>query len=265
MIPRSVYARLIVCVSILAAFSVSFGMGRVAASTQVIFQENFEAAWPGSWSVDDEVAASGYDYWGVTTYRSYEGTHSAWCAQVGTNSGNGQPNSGLHYYDTDMGSHMEIPLGDIGGYDSVTLSFYYWAITGSFSWGDNLEVLTWDGSTWTQIWTQPHLSSSGWQLASVGIPLTATWLNFYFVSDSTVGLGPYEGAYVDNVLVTASDAVTPTSSVTSLPAYTSTSSFSVPCSASDAGSQRCHSWQSPRRRGGDRRACGRSDRRRRSA
>jgi hypothetical protein len=222
--------------AILATFAVSFGVGQVSAATQVIFQEDFEASWPGSWAVGDDVATSGDDYWGVTTYRSSQGTHSAWCAQVGTNSGNGQPNSGLHYYDTNMGAYMDTSLGGISGYDSVTLSFYYWAVTGSWSWGDNLEVLAWDGSIWTQIWTQPSLSSNGWQFASVGVPLTTTILSFYFVSDPTVGLGPYEGAYVDDIIVTASDAVAPTSSVSSLPAYTHTASLSVPYTASDSGS-----------------------------
>ena len=236
MVFRAVFARIIVCFAILASFATCVGVGNVSAATQVIFDEDFESSWPGSWAIGDEDAASGYDYWGVTTYRSHQGSYSAWCAQVGSNSGNGQPNSALHYYDTDMGAYMEIALVGISGYDSVTLSFYYWAVTGTFSLADYLAVWAWTGSAWTQLWTQPDVTSSGWQLVSVGIPLTATYLNFYFVSDPTVGWGPYEGAYVDEIVISASDSVPPTSWATSLPSYRSTSSFSASYVATDSGS-----------------------------
>lgn len=236
MVFRALLARIIVCFAILASFAACVGVGNVSAATQVIFDEDFESSWPGSWAIGDEDAASGYDYWGVTAYRSHQGSYSAWCAQVGSNSANGQPNSALHYYDTDMGAYMEIALVGISGYDSVTLSFYYWAVTGTFSLADYLAVWAWTGSAWTQLWTQPDVTSSGWQLVSVGIPLTATYLDFYFVSDPTVGLGPYEGAYVDEIVISASDSVPPTSLATGLPSYRSTSSFSVGYVATDSGS-----------------------------
>ena len=50
--------------------------------TETIFFEDFESNFPGSWEVGDTDNASGYDYWGNTTYRSKAGFRSAWCAEV---------------------------------------------------------------------------------------------------------------------------------------------------------------------------------------
>ena len=212
-------------------------VGNATAATQAIVQEDFESSWPG-WDVGDDTPASGYDYWGTTTYRSHQGSHSAWCAQVGNNSYFGQPNADVHCYDVDMGAYMYIPLSGLSGYDSVTLSFCYWAVTGSDTWGDNLEVWAFGGIVAGLMWTQEDYSpnSSGWQSVSVSVPPSSTTISFYFVSDPTVGLGPYEGAYVDDIVVTATDSTPPESSVSSLAAYKTTSSFSVAYAAADDGS-----------------------------
>jgi C1A family cysteine protease len=50
--------------------------------TETIFTEDFESNFPGSWEVGDTDNASGYDYWGNTTFRSKSGFRSAWCAEV---------------------------------------------------------------------------------------------------------------------------------------------------------------------------------------
>ncbi|MGB9623026.1 MAG: hypothetical protein ACPL07_04185, partial [Candidatus Bathyarchaeia archaeon] len=38
-------------------------------STDTLFYEDFEGAFPGSWIVGDSDSASGYDYWDDTSYR----------------------------------------------------------------------------------------------------------------------------------------------------------------------------------------------------
>lgn len=62
----------------------SSGQTPTAGSTSTIFTENFEGAFPYSWSVLDHSDTEGYDYWDKTSYRSYSGTQSGWCAQIGT-------------------------------------------------------------------------------------------------------------------------------------------------------------------------------------
>jgi hypothetical protein len=136
-----------------------------------------------------------------------------------------------------MQAYMVRYIGDFSGYDSISLSFYYWAVTGSFSLADYLSFYTSpDGATFTERWAQTGISSGGWQVVTPTIPLDTQYIMFRFISDPTVGLGPYEGAYVDDIIITASDSVRPSSSASPLPAYSSVSPVSVAYLASDSGS-----------------------------
>ena len=56
-------------------------------TTTTVLYENFEGAFPGSWTVEDFDSASGNDLWDDTSYRTYEGSRSAWCAEIGTKAG----------------------------------------------------------------------------------------------------------------------------------------------------------------------------------
>lgn len=201
--------------------------------TVILFQDDFESGGLG-WFVGDDDSNCGLDYWGLSTYRAYSGSYSAWCAQVGTYSGNGIANSINHYYDQNMLAFFDRYLPDISGYDSVRLSFYYWATTGIFSIADYLAVYIWNGS-WNQIWIQPGVDSNGWQFATMAIPLDSTIIDFYFTSDSTVGFGPYEGVYIDDIVIAALDWTAPSSSVITLPSIKNSASISVAFSASDSG------------------------------
>jgi hypothetical protein len=135
-----------------------------------------------------------------------------------------------------MDAWLEIPVGDISTWSSATFSFYTWYVTGSWSLADYLRVLnSSDGTSWWVQWTQTQLSSSGWQQVSFSLSTTTTSVAFWFISDPTVGLGPYEGVYLDDLVVTVTDSQNPASSVSSLSSYQTTSSFSVPYTASDLG------------------------------
>lgn len=183
----------------------------VNAGTYIIFSEDFEGVFPGTqWNVSDENSEYGLDYWGVSSYRYHTGSKSVWCAQVGINHNNGELNSVNHYYDESMVAQMEIYIDDISGYESATLSFYYWAITGSFSLADYISVWVWSGDTWVEKWDQPSVNSNGWQNVNINIPTTASYLLFLFFSEDTVGWGPYEGVYIDDVVITGIDVTKPT-------------------------------------------------------
>jgi hypothetical protein len=49
------------------------------------FSDNFEGGLSSDWIVFDSNGNNGFDYWGDTTYRSYDGSSSVWCAGEGTN------------------------------------------------------------------------------------------------------------------------------------------------------------------------------------
>ena len=222
-------------VSLMGTFGIAIPQN-ASAESQANVSVGFESGWDSSWSANDYNSASGLDHWGISTYRSHSGTHSVWCAEVGTNSINSIANNANHYYDQDMYTWLEIPIGDISAWSSATLSFYVWYLTGSFSLADYLWVgNSSDGSSFYYRWTQPSVTSSGWQLVSFDLATSTTSIVFAFASDPTVGLGPYEGVYVDDIVVTVTDSENPTSSVGSLASFQTTSSFSIPYTASDLG------------------------------
>jgi hypothetical protein len=219
-------------------------IGQTSASWTYIYVQTFDGAWPpdfyildpemGSWQVGDNNAASGLDYWGRTSYRSYAGTYSAWCGQNGVNSVNMQPNSLNHFYDQDMQSCMAVYLGRIGGYEAVSVAFAYWAETGTTTPNDCLEVRAFDGSDWTRLWMQPNIGNRTWEIVALSVPLSSTWLGWFFFSDAEVGLGPYEGVYVDNIIIAGNDNVWPESSAGPHDPYWPGEIVYVPYNATDS-------------------------------
>lgn len=196
------------------------------AEDTTIFIEDFEGTWPGPWSVEDNDPSDGYDYWGVSTYRSFSGSRSAWCAQIGYNSVDLVDNSVSHHYDNNMDAIMEVGLGDTTGYESLSLTFRY--MGESESGYDDLSVVIFDGS-WSTLWAFDG-SQSTWQEVSSSVPVGTTKLVFYFGSDSSVR--DYEGFYIDDIVLVGS-ASPPTSEVQSLSAYQRSQIFSVNYVASD--------------------------------
>jgi len=70
------------------------------ARSIVVFYEDFEGAFPGdNWTVGDGNPDSGEDYWDDTSYRSYGGYWSGYCADIGDTGAN-------HKYDNNMYAFM---------------------------------------------------------------------------------------------------------------------------------------------------------------
>src|SRR5436189_142601 len=190
---------------------------RVAAGTAVIFSEDFESGMiSSSWEVRDTNPLAGLDYWGISDYRANSGNFSAWCAEIGTQSIGGQNNTVVHEYDDSMQADLIVNLS-ANGFTSLTLSFYYYSHTES------------GGGDWVQAWYEaggaqfPIFNNTGgtgnkFDLASVAVPTDVERLIIRFHSD-TANHG-FEGAYVDDVVLTGSESTPPTSSVSSLPALT---------------------------------------------
>lgn len=206
---------------------------RARAGAAIIFSDGFETgSLSPRWVTNDSNAASGLDYWGISTYRPHSGNYSAWCAQVGNQSAGpyvGQNNSAVHEYDDNMQADFSLNLS-VNGYSSLFLSFYYWVRTENGG-GDWLQAAFVAGGVTTILFQQGGSSGNAWQPANVSVPTNIERLIFRFHSD-TANHG-FEGAYVDDLVLTGIENVPPTSAVSSLPQYTNQDPFAIPYTAAD--------------------------------
>jgi hypothetical protein len=170
-----------------------------------VWSENFEGAFPTSdYQVIDFEPASGYDSWGKTDYRAYEGSWSAWCAQNGTQLFRGTqfPNSVFHKYDNDMLTNI-LRWADLSSYSFATFSFWYWIDSELYA--DGLWVYyhtsVQAGGENTMVYIDSG-NSGGWKYTEINIPANAVWVAIIFWSNSVNN--DFEGAYVDNIALTGS-------------------------------------------------------------
>lgn len=94
-------------------------------------------------------------------------------------------------YENDADSYVYHYI-DVSDFDSVTMSFDYWAeIEAGFDWFSPAYYVN-------SAWTTPYSlgSTTGWEHFSMSIPTGATRIGFYFHSDLSV---IRQGVYVDNV------------------------------------------------------------------
>src|SRR6266545_872035 len=214
-------------VMLLAGLALIAVPARVSAGTAIVFSEDFESGQISpNWEVRDTNPLAGLDYWGISNYRVHGGNFSAWCAQVGTQSIGGQNNSDVHLYDDEMQADLVVNLS-ANGFVSLTLSFYYYSHTESGG-GDWIQAWYEAGGTQFPIFNNTGGTGNKFDLASVAVPTNVERLIIRFHSD-TANHG-FEGAYVDDVVLTGSESTPPTSSVSSLPALTN----ALPATIADA-------------------------------
>jgi hypothetical protein len=211
-----------------------------AASTQVIFQYDFDdyqlpdKMTSPFWEKGDWDLNNGTDYWDCSSYRYHAGGRSAWCAYAGTN-WKGIGNSLTHTYDQNMGAYLRLPL-NISEYEAVSMAFYFWSACGDGNTGDYLALnLRGDSGIWWQAWVQPFVNSTDWQQIQINVPTNSTCLEFNFTSDGIVGIWWHEGAYIDDLVISGTDSLPPVSSVVALPIYTPNSHVKVQFNCSDTG------------------------------
>ena len=240
--PKALHVLLISTVLLTSAFFLCGSKDSSAANVMLI-SEDFERVWPdkyfdldptpGSWRLDDANLVGDVDYWGASSYRGLNGSMSAWCAQIGNNSVNGVENRLNHYYDQGMSSSMALYVGNLFGYQSVTLAFWFWAITGNTTLADSFEVRSYDGANWKVLWEQPSVNSDGWQQASVSVPTNSSWISFYFLSGGVLPGGPYEGVYIDEMILIGEDVDAPYSYLVDVPESSTSALVEFHCVASD--------------------------------
>lgn len=206
---------------------------RVRAGAAIIFSDGFETgSLSPRWHTNDSNALSGIDEWDVSTYRPHSGNYSAWCAQVGNQSAGpyvGQNNSAAHEYDDNMQADFSLNLS-ANGYNSLFLSFYYWVRTENGG-GDWLQAAYVAGGVTTILFQEGGSSGNAWQPANVSVPTNLEQLIFRFHTDAANH--GFEGAYVDDLILTGIENVPPTSGVSSLPQYTNQDPYAIPYAAAD--------------------------------
>jgi hypothetical protein len=197
------------------------------SSSSPLFTENFEGSFPSTnWNVGDDDANNGYDYWDDVAHRAYSGSWSGWCAAIGTKT-DGTPNTNTWTYDNYMKAYLSRKTAfDARSWDIAFLTYQTWYNTESGY--DHLDLsVTGDGTNWREIfqYKDNSLSDSNgdWELSgnsggyqyrvarvpettSAGAVYTSSFnIGFYFQSDSSVGPGQYEGAYLDDISLTTYD------------------------------------------------------------
>ncbi|MEA3324672.1 MAG: hypothetical protein U9Q37_05970, partial [Euryarchaeota archaeon] len=161
------------------------------SSVTKIFTEDFEGGLPGSsWTCYDSDPDSGEDYWDETDDGYWQGSVSAYCADMSDVSG--------CKYDKNMWACMQRKyLMDASGWDSAILSFHTWFDMDNDP-DDTLNIIVYDGSGWYTIATYSG-NSDGWKYTSVKIPdqyLTSQFcIGFLFSSDGDDNTD--QGAYID--------------------------------------------------------------------
>jgi hypothetical protein len=162
----------------------------------ILLSEDFELAFPGGngWSVGSNSGAQAWwndVYAGFGTGGAHGGTRKGYCAGIGYVGPSASPS-----YQNDMSAYMAKTL-DFSGYTSAALSFWYY-VPSIEDYYDALRVymdntIIWETSTAQPAWTKITLNLDSYAGG------THT-LRFEFESDYSA---TYEGAYLDDILVTA--------------------------------------------------------------
>ncbi len=165
------------------------------AGSETVFQDGFEGAWPGSWSVTPAAGTT----WGQTGQRAAEGTKSAYCAAGGSPTA---PPGGPYLPNINTG--MVYGPFSLVGATGARATFRYWLKT----------ELDWDWFWWmvsidNQQFSGNRISGFGgdwvaqeFDFADVtgvsALGSSTVWLGFFFTSDTVV---QDEGVYVDDVRI----------------------------------------------------------------
>jgi len=176
------------------------------AALDEVFADGFET-WPGVWDAGTGGAEYSTATWGQTSHLATVGTYSAYCA--------GSEITPPGTYPSDMFAYMLSGSFDLSSYDAATLTFDLW-LESENDWDLLWVGASTDGSAFNMVgW---YGDSGGWlpmevdladlqddgTLDYTGEP--TVWIGFFFESDGSL---EYEGAYIDDVHITAGEEEPP--------------------------------------------------------
>ena len=173
------------------------------------FHDDFESNFSKNWEYWDDEPLSGYDYWGISSYRRKNGNYSAYCAQINDTSG--------QVYDDDMKAYLirnETINASLWTYANLSFSVWYDTDLNPAPPPDHVSVVVSpdNGSTWDEFVQNWSGQSNGW--IDVYQEIDTTYLTsqmkigFYFWSGPNAATSyQNEGVYVDNVSLTYKEEV----------------------------------------------------------
>jgi len=208
---------------------------RASAGTADILREDFESGFlDPRWTVYDGNGASGLDYWGVSNFRAYTGTYSAWGAQVGVQSSGGSAglnnaDPGVQQYDDNMQADLVLDV-QASGFTGLTLSFWYFSKTENGG-GDWIQAWYEVGGIPTNIFSPRGSTGNAWDFVSLSVPNNVDRVIIRFRTDAANH--NFEGAYVDDIILVGTEDVAPLSNVSGIATYTNAIPFAVPYTATD--------------------------------
>ncbi|HPW56742.1 MAG TPA: hypothetical protein PLP31_13500 [Thermoanaerobaculaceae bacterium] len=193
------------------------------AGTVTVFSDNFEGSFPSpNWTLRFVSGKSNTTVnWGRSSYRKAGGSYSVWC--VG--SGSGAPAPGGNY-PPNMGAWMQYGPFSLAGATSAKVELDLWLSkqTGKDVFG--VWAATSANGQYSSVYVDPANTGGTWRHETVPLDNFAgapqVWLAITFTSD---GSTQYEGAYVDNLVITKTVACgAPPTPVAAAPATASSDS-----------------------------------------
>ena len=161
---------------------------------QTMWSQGYEGAFPTlGWVVGDSSALNGQDYWDEATCRAHDGTFSAWCAKAGST-------NPCVRYDHSMRAYMRSPSVNLTGRTNCQLSYWWWN-NSEPNFDFFREYYSIDGVHWIP-GAQHAGNDASWHNATVNLNGFSLYYEmFFFYSD--LAINNYEGAYIDDVNITA--------------------------------------------------------------
>jgi hypothetical protein len=173
------------------------------AGWTTILTESAEGAFPADngWTVMDNNGDSGDDFWDDLSCRSFTGSWSIWCADIGDQ-------ADCANYDDDMTSWMIFGPFSLADADDARAEFYLWSETQSpeipidyVFWGASANGVNFSGYRPTNNldWTLVEFDFKSVPTLGDLTGEPAVWFAVIFISDSSVNT--FEGSYVDDILI----------------------------------------------------------------
>ncbi|HNY27006.1 MAG TPA: hypothetical protein PKH31_06450, partial [Candidatus Sumerlaeota bacterium] len=180
-------------------------VARAQAAQTTILSDDFESGSLANWSIG--VSPEVYDTrWGIDS--AYRNPRSVWCAAGGTYA----KNPATEYYPGYMNTYMAYGPFSLSDATAAQMTFNSWADVGYSDWfnlyvSTNLDDVNQYGTIFefngqTGGWVQPVVDFSNIPTLGNLLGKPQVWVVFQFVSDLHVMGDLWEGAWIDNVLIT---------------------------------------------------------------